>query len=929
MLLHAIEPSFNGGEISPDLIYRQDQQKYTTWLAELENMFCKAQGGIYNRAGTYMLAKTKSDYVRIIPFEFNTDQTYMLEFGDRYIRFFTPDGQIVIERPLEENPEETEKVPYEITSPFASADLDKIRCYQTGDVMYIAWGGKPRKLSRLGHTQWVLEEFKTKNGPYELENTDENKHVVCLYYFNEEKYYISADSDLFVPEDVGRMIRYENRFPANHLTGVTGVTGVTDSYKSEVVLVKGDFTLNTSGTWSGIVHVEYSKDLHSFNTEHSFSSSADNHKNYNYSGRLADDYYWVRIAANITSGTLNFTLDTQEFKDYLQFEIARYVSGNKVEVESRNNIPNLHTIINKTSGGGDLKEDLVPDMTSNTTPQGRAESPYFGENAYRFWAKNDPANIIHLLSFYTASVSYAFAQQMYINKVFFNAMIYAGWETLFPANAGHFSAINVFATKDNVRKKLESSFVTEAISGSLYARVVISIEPTVVDKIELEISIGNILNYRIYFKGGGASGYALGDESLFLNYRYSLGLWGDSVGYPTDVCFYQNRLCWAHSDRLDFSRIGRYEDYGVSAEVTDDDAVSVSLKDKEINQITALAVAKRMVVFTSGSNFVHSDNTLTPSTAIFTRDENTGSAFITPTIARGNVLYAQPMKEAVADFLYSLEADSYGGDDITLLAKHLFTGDKIKSMAYQHEPDSQLWVVLASGALLCCTYKREQNVVAWAHMKTAGKVLSVGALNNGPKMELFLAVQRGFGTFIERMPRRMESDDVKEQFFVDCGRTYRGAPVSEIAGLDYLEGKNVAVLADGYVESGRQVKDGKIVLEKAAGTVHVGLPYQAHCKTLPPVINLQDGSALNAKKRIVEVFGYFVKSRGGTCGIDGNTEYEIIQRTDETEGMPYGLFTGRHRATVTSAANCDQQIVLRQNDPLPFAVSGIGYTVSK
>ena len=62
----------------------------------MENFLVNPQGASTRRVGSQYIAeiKTSSLKTRLIPFEFSTTQTYMLEFGNQYIRFFKDKGQI-------------------------------------------------------------------------------------------------------------------------------------------------------------------------------------------------------------------------------------------------------------------------------------------------------------------------------------------------------------------------------------------------------------------------------------------------------------------------------------------------------------------------------------------------------------------------------------------------------------------------------------------------------------------------------------------------------------------------------------------------------------------------------------------------------------------------------------------------------------------
>lgn len=91
-----MQKSFSGGEISPPLYSRTDLAKYATALKTCRNFLVMRHGGVSNRPGTKFICEVKdsSKAVRLIPFVFNNTQTYVLEFGDQYIRVIKNDDQV-------------------------------------------------------------------------------------------------------------------------------------------------------------------------------------------------------------------------------------------------------------------------------------------------------------------------------------------------------------------------------------------------------------------------------------------------------------------------------------------------------------------------------------------------------------------------------------------------------------------------------------------------------------------------------------------------------------------------------------------------------------------------------------------------------------------------------------------------------------------
>lgn len=150
-MANVIQRSFTGGEITPSLYARVDQVKYQTGLHTCRNFMVQRHGGAANRPGTdYVVTeKLPSTPLRILPFIYSTSletQNYLLQFGDRYLRFVQLGGQVMLGL-----------VPYEIVSPYAAADIARLKYVQSADVMTITHPNYPiYELRRYGHTNWTL-----------------------------------------------------------------------------------------------------------------------------------------------------------------------------------------------------------------------------------------------------------------------------------------------------------------------------------------------------------------------------------------------------------------------------------------------------------------------------------------------------------------------------------------------------------------------------------------------------------------------------------------------------------------------------------------------------------------------------------------------------------------------------------------------------
>ena len=89
--------NFTGGELSPRLDGRNDLTKYSSSCKRLDNFIIYPHGAAARRAGTTFVAEVadSDNKTRLIPFEFSTTQTYMLEFSNLKIRFYKDNGAIL------------------------------------------------------------------------------------------------------------------------------------------------------------------------------------------------------------------------------------------------------------------------------------------------------------------------------------------------------------------------------------------------------------------------------------------------------------------------------------------------------------------------------------------------------------------------------------------------------------------------------------------------------------------------------------------------------------------------------------------------------------------------------------------------------------------------------------------------------------------
>jgi hypothetical protein len=398
--------------------------------------------------------------------------------------------------------------------------------------------------------------------------------------------------------------------------------------------------------------------------------------------------------------------------------------------------------------------------------------------------------------------------------------------------------------------------------------------------------------------------------------------------YPQCVTYHQQRRVFAGSNNepgtVRTTQTGYLSNLDKSVPSRDDDAITFTLAARQVNEIRHLVPLTALIALTSGGIWTikggDGKDAITPSSIEATMQTARGASHVPPLTVGSTVLYVQDKGSVVQDLGYQWESDSYSGNDLSVMAAHLFRGHEIEEWAYAEVPFSLVWAVRSDGTLLGLTYLREHQVVGWhRHDTTNGVFESVACISEGDEDAVYVIVKRTLNgatkRFVERMASRVVTDQ-SDWFFVDCGLTYDGAPATEISGLDHLEGEAVAVLADGDVVQGLTVSGGSITLPRAASKVHVGLPIQADLESLKVEIG-QVGTIQGRRQRVVGVTVRCEETGGLHVGPDAD---HLTPMRWEGYTSPTTLRTGDYDARIDSVWSSNSQIFLRQDYPLPAGI---------
>lgn len=197
-----LQEKFSGGEISRSAQGKVTEPHYDISMDGITNYIPIIQGPMIRRPGTKYVsyAKNHTQMPALIPFHFSNQINYMMEFGDKYIRFYTNEGQVITTsnsftvtgtfNPTKfvggmrftgarsvPSPGNAELITsssllaagsiLELPTWYSISDVQALKVSQKNDTVYITHPAYPTsKLIRKGINQWDLSQILLQDGPY-------------------------------------------------------------------------------------------------------------------------------------------------------------------------------------------------------------------------------------------------------------------------------------------------------------------------------------------------------------------------------------------------------------------------------------------------------------------------------------------------------------------------------------------------------------------------------------------------------------------------------------------------------------------------------------------------------------------------------------------------------------------------------------------
>jgi hypothetical protein len=859
---HVILNAFTGGEVSPEVYGRTDTDQYPFMLEEMRNVIANPRGGAMRRDGLHFVApcKVPSKNIRLIPFVFSSSQSYVLEFGDQYVRFYRNNGYVV--------------------------NINGVRSF-IGD-------GTSTKYLYPEPTVAEPDILVLKNGEELIAGTDYTVAPADLVNNQIEDFTNVAAWDL----------NHNGDAASPWVLAANTAASPTDS---EPVLRQGDINIARGSIVDFTFDIDsWSRVFDNFNTTLGAASSLGQDYTEILSVSLTGRETWGHAQVNLnlildavqnnTSDVVNARLEygnatdgwkvVKEFNEIVtdlgltwtitdEIITGPFKDNDQIRVMAKQANDAAADII--ADVGSDLDVDALVDyyaqlsvFTVNAQDEEEKisldlETDYNPSGTFQLLDREVTNNFPLRLKFQTdPGLQVTISNPSVVNKR-------DGWEITFTTAPAISDVVVALDNSDPAALQLG----VKRMAGGDWVKVK-GISPAVLDDLpiyEIESPFTAEQLDDLYFAQAN-------DQMIFCHQEhkpwrltrynpydwrfeqpeFTGAPWEDEQyspvkGYPRVCTFFQERLYFASTlekpQTLWGSRAADFYEFTLPADTDPykaDDPVEYTIAAYTHEAIEWMSSERVLVIGTSATEhrlapdqFIAADRLPTVS-----RMSAYGGAHAIPAFMGNLTVFIHVGRNQVRTYEQSQTSviEQWNSIELDWMSAHL-TKDQVKQLGYALNPNSILFMTTLKGDLLTMTYEpsiSDEASMAWAKHSTEGKFISACTIPVEEKDQIWAVCERE----IEDVDNPNDYLTVKyvEYFdpdrYTDATLIYPDAeedpslqpPISTVFGLEHLEGLVVTVKVDGATHPDRIVKNGSIELNGTYQNIEVGLRYTPRIKLM-------------------------------------------------------------------------------------------------
>lgn len=431
-------------------------------------------------------------------------------------------------------------------------------------------------------------------------------------------------------------------------------------------------------------------------------------------------------------------------------------------------------------------------------------------------------------------------------------------------------------------------------------------------------------------------------------------LWG-TIGVPSSVCFYQNRLWFAGFEKYPTRVIGSrflgtktniesLEDFDCSSDLTA--TAPVSADCVEFSSFIENLFGGNLALYalsTDGVAMIDAKNAIVSSETLeFKLRNREPVAAMTPTVKDDIMMYLGFDKNKILVTDYDYVVQRFRAIDISKKYNN-WISKGVKELHYIPRKNGYIYGLLGTGDGFVVMFDPNTGLNSFYPLDTNGAIVDITPIKRNNSIKLLMVVERNGEYFLEE---KLQQNDIGIMDFVDetaktlytyntlhnsssyldCSiKKHFSSPTTSFE-VPYKIGSTVAVIADGVYLSDIEVIDVNglphVVLPSAASDIVCGLPYDSYAV-------LKMVSPYGTKKFVKEIAVNFINTgylEVGNCfenmqPVLGNLADGINLFGDKT------LLNDNYVKTLDKSVESTPYVIVRSSEGLPFTITGIDYKI--
>lgn len=803
-----IQHSLGAGELSPSLYGRQDLNKWREGTSTSRNFFVDYRGGVLSRGGLAYVGTCKQPGTaappRDIPFQFNINQGYVLEFGDDYLRVKS-DGAYITEAPITVSSVSSaalfttstnhgysigdwiydigntgfsglvwivNTVPtlatftvtdlfgnvistatastggsveriYTVVAPYAAVDLPYLKYTQSADVMTLTC---------------VNTQTETEYPPYNLTRTANTNWV-----FTQETFSATIQPPTLLVATAQSSAPLSTWY-SYVVTAIDSITGEESNPTNPIYIQNNDISLFAGSnflSWKAPV-VGTPGSYNIYTTTPSFGIPTSGGNIFGFVGTS------LGTAFTDTNIQPDFSIvPPQHFDPFAQGSV---LTVNMTAVGA--SFDPINTTCTITSGTGTgfigfpvVSNEYVPSGPTFEIPVSFISGVYI-QDPGQGYKTTDTMSFSCPGGPETGSTAFGFVQFTVQPTAGTNLMINGATIEFIAADTTTATQFYQVGLGESVQQTVENlaQFLNAYNAPTISANVQLATYTTGI------VIMSGTTYYNLYVQyktpgsdgnaftlDAGSSGATISGSNLIDGGNSGSGATAtftvspSSGTFPSVCSYFQQRRVFGASlnnpDTYWMSQPGLFNNMDSSIPVTDGDSITGTPWAQQVNGIQFLVSMPGGLVVLTGKGAWQvnggSSAAITPSDQDATPQAYNGcNAVVPPVNINYDILYVQAKGAIVRDLAFNFFVNIYTGTDLTILSNHLFTGFQLLQSAYCEEPYKLVWFLRNDGILLCLTYLKEQEVYSWTRHDTNGLFVGICSVTEPPVDALYVITHR-------------------------------------------------------------------------------------------------------------------------------------------------------------------------------------------